>query len=149
DRVLVEERVVVEPSEALDQGQVFVPAPSEAAQAHRTGTFAAEVLCLDDERIAFPAAARVSSPLADVRRKRRPAVEGNDASVMDHLVQYHEVLRSLEDLHIGIVAATYHRRPGVEANDATVPNRGIFRTGGSRRFRCEVCLSLLAVRCQR
>src|SRR5688572_2395688 len=52
NRVLVEERVVVEAPESLDQVQVFVSAPSKAAQAHRTGTLAPEVLCLDDERVA-------------------------------------------------------------------------------------------------
>src|SRR5687768_6419200 len=84
NRVLVEERVVVEAPESLDQVEVFVSAPPESAQTHRTGALAPEVLRFDDERVAVPAASRVSLPLADVRRKRRPAVEGNDASVVHH-----------------------------------------------------------------
>ena len=50
----------------------------------------------------------------------RTTVGRDDARVVDHLVDDHDVARSLQNLQVVVVGARDHRRPGVEAHDAAV-----------------------------
>ncbi len=79
---------------------------------------ATEVDCLDDERVAFPAAARVAGPLA--QRGMRSAVGRDDAGVVHHLVDDHHVSGGLHNLQVVVVGARGHRRTGIEADEAAV-----------------------------
>ena len=59
---------------------------------------AVEVADVDDQRVAFPAAARVAVPRPVVLRMRA-VVGGNDADVVHRFVQQRHVLLVLDDLH--------------------------------------------------
>src|SRR5262245_12191648 len=54
-----------------------------------------EIRRFDNQRLALPAAAVTSRPLADVCRQVRTAVERNDTDVVEHLRENHHVARSL------------------------------------------------------
>src|SRR5215475_12897034 len=71
DRRLVFKRVGPNPRPALDQVQVLARAAIVVLRA--------EISDVDDERVAFPAPARVAEPLADVGRQMRAAVHYNAA----------------------------------------------------------------------
>ena len=75
---------------------------------------------LDDERVAFPAAARLAQPLLDLGRQRRAAVRRNDARFVDHLELEDHVARRLADREAAVVAVRHHRRRHA-ARDAAVP----------------------------
>src|SRR6185503_10114577 len=84
----------------------------------RRAALAVEVRRLYDERVAFPAAARVAEP------GLRAAVDGltrdrNDACLVDHLEPNHDVTGRLEDLDAVVVVGRQHRR-GQAARDAAV-----------------------------
>ena len=53
---------------------------------------------LDDQRVAFPVAARIAHVLADVGAHVRAAVERDHAALMDHFVAEHHVSGRLHDL---------------------------------------------------
>ena len=80
---------------------------------------------VDNERVAFPVAAQVALPLADA--DMRPAVQGNDAGVVDHFGQDPHVVRSLEHLEIVVVGTRVHRRPGIEPDEAALRQRAGLR----------------------
>ena len=67
---------------------------------------------------AVPVPARVADPLPDLAVGA--SVEGDDAGVVHHLVEDHDVAGSLCDEHVVVVRSRGHRRPRVEAEDATV-----------------------------
>ena len=115
DRELVEQRVGVDAREPLDQVAVRRRAPPAVP--------GAEVDGLDDQRVAFPAAARLPRPRVDAGP--RLPVERDDARIVHHLVEHHHVVRRLEELHVLVVAAGGHRRPLVEAEDAAVERTAI------------------------
>jgi hypothetical protein len=58
----------------------------------------AEVRRVDDERVAFPVAARVAHVEVNVRARVRPAVERDHARLVDHLHRDRDVARCLDDL---------------------------------------------------
>src|SRR5262249_40395159 len=86
DSELVEQRVGVGPREAFDQ----VSIRRGAGEVRLT----LEILCLDDERIALPMAARFSLPLWNV--SVRAPIQWHDAGVVDHLREKHDVVGILE-----------------------------------------------------
>ena len=77
----------------------------------------AQVGGLDDEGVAFPMAARIAQPLLDPAVDVRAAVHRNDARVVNHLHQDHDVAGRLKDLVVVIVEARHHRA-GQAAGDA-------------------------------
>ena len=80
--------------------------PLDDVQVRRRAAIAGvlrEVRDVDDERVAFPVAARVAEIRADRRREVRPAVERDDARVVDHLVANRDVARALHDLRRVVV----------------------------------------------
>ena len=79
-----------------------------------------EVRRLDDERVAFPSAARFTHPVLDLRRERRAAVDRDDARLVHHLEVENHVAGHLHDAHAVVVAIGHHRR-GHAARDAAVP----------------------------
>ena len=79
-----------------------------------------EIGGLDNQRVAVPVAARVPHPLAYLLWQMWAPVHGDDASVVDHLIENHHRVRSLKELHIVVVRARVHRRAGVEPHDAVL-----------------------------
>ena len=65
-----------------------------------------EIRGVHDQRIVLPAATRVPQPQADVLADTRPPVQRDDASVVVHLVEQHDVSRSLKQLHVMVVLGT-------------------------------------------
>src|SRR5439155_9215766 len=115
DCVLVEKLTRSDARESLDDMHVRVRVAKRClvVELHR----------LDDEHIALPMAARTSRPLRE--RQMRTAVQGDDACIVDHLVQERDITRSLEDLHVLVVATRVDRWPSVEPEDAALANRSI------------------------
>src|ERR1051325_8052140 len=70
---------------------------------------------------------RVTEPLPHVRRLMLP-VDPDDPDVMDHLDQYHHVVRRLNNLIIVVVQDRKHRWSGSrsEAEQATLAERPVF-----------------------
>src|SRR5262245_21809719 len=62
-----------------------------------------EVARLDDEGVAFPAAAWVTEPRFDVVRQCGPPIDGNDAGEMNHFRINDDIPRRLEDLRHVVV----------------------------------------------
>ena len=131
DRVLVEQRVVVDAREALRQ-------PQGGAGPHRAddgrveaGRLIGEVGRLDDERITLPVAAGVAHPLPDAVGQVRAAVERHDARVVHHLVQDRDVVGGLEDLQVLVVARRHDRRSGVEAQEAALGQPAVLGAVGA------------------
>jgi hypothetical protein len=81
DSELVEKRVSVGAREALDQVRVL-------ARVGQAG-FALEIRRVDNQRVSLPVAARVSLPLTNA--PMGTPMQGNDASVVDHLVENHDI----------------------------------------------------------
>ena len=79
----------------------------------------------------------------------RPPVQGDDARIVDHLVENHHVFRSLEKLHVVVVGAWIHWRSGVEPDETTRAHAAVFRavSGASPDFRHGI-RSLPRLRCQ-
>ena len=127
DRELVEQRVGVQPREALDE----VRAGARIAERG----LGEEVAGRDDQRVALPARARVADPLADARGQMRPAVERDEPCAVDHLVEDRHVAGRLEDLDVVVVGARGHRRPGVEAEEAAFRDAAVL--GAVRVARAE------------
>src|SRR5213593_1118290 len=96
DRESIPEGAGVHAREAFDDAHVLARPPE--------WILAVQIRRLDDEGIALPMTAGIAHPLAHVLRQRRPAVERNDAGVVDHLDENHHVSRALDDLVIGVVA---------------------------------------------
>src|SRR5437867_1227059 len=74
NRELVKKRVRIQALEAFREPHVLAGSSE--------GRLVCEIRRLDDQGIAFPMAARVSFPLADILWKMRTPIEGNDAGVM-------------------------------------------------------------------
>ena len=83
-----------------------------------------EIRRLDHERVAFPAAARVAVQLPDGRGQMRLAVHRHDARVVDHLLENHDGLRRLHDLHVAVVSRARARRA---VRNAALRQRPILR----------------------
>ena len=83
-----------------------------------------EVRRLDDERVAFEAAARAAHPLANAVVERGAAVERDDASVVDHLVADRHGLRVLRDAH-AVAVDDGQQRADHAARDAAVVQREV------------------------
>ena len=122
DRDLVGNRVRVGAREAFDQAQRA--AVRDAPDACRRGvgrdpSLVVEVRRLDDQRVAVPAAPRISRPRADARVEVRSSVDGNDPRLMDHLVDNRHVSRRLHNL-VGVVVAG-RKHSARTARDAAIP----------------------------
>ena len=65
------------------------------------------VLRFDDERVAFPAAARISHVGLEVRSHVRGSIQRNDPRFVDHLLKDGNIAGSLNDL--GPVAVDYRK----------------------------------------
>src|SRR5687768_3405693 len=100
DRELVFDLIVRDARETL--GDLHGVRRSAAAAAAADGITPVEIRRLDDERLAFPAAARHPDPLLQAGRRRRTVVERDDPRVVDHLGQDHDVPLTLDDV-IGAV----------------------------------------------
>ena len=117
DRELVVDHVVGHAREALGHLHVLARAAERV--------LAVEVRRLDHQRVAFPAAARESDPLPHALRRLRPAVERDDAHVVNHLGQDHHVARRLHDLIVRVVAGVHHRGTGAAHDDAARSDRHV------------------------
>jgi hypothetical protein len=95
DSELVEERVSVGAREAFDQVRV-------RAGVWQAG-FAFEIRRVDNQRVSLPVATRVSHPLTNV--PMGTPIQRDDACVVDHFVENHDVFGSLEQLKIIVVGA--------------------------------------------
>ena len=96
------DRVGVDAREALDQVQLLGGAPELG--------LLGEVDRVDDQRRAFPVAARVAHPPR--HRPVRAAVGRHDPRVVDHLADDCGVGARLHELHVVVVHARQHRRAG-------------------------------------
>src|SRR6266704_369761 len=102
DREFVEDGVLIDACEAFDHMQVFTGS-SEVS-------LIGEIRCVDDQRIALPAAARVAHQLADVWPQVRTPVQGYDANVVDLLLENRHVSGTLLKLNIAVVGLGEHGR---------------------------------------
>src|SRR5262249_53261203 len=80
---LITNGVISDAGEALDQAHLF--AGSLECRPIR------KVRRLDDQRLALPSAAGASRQLTDVSRQWRPLIQRDDANVMEHLDENHDV----------------------------------------------------------
>ena len=107
--------------------QPKVPVGAEHAPLRR------EVRGLDHQGLAFPPAAGVAVPLPDPAGQRRPAVERDDAGVVDRLHDERDVSGRLEDLVVGVdPCARRAAQPGQAARQAAHPGGEVLRTGRPR-----------------
>src|SRR5439155_7949506 len=129
DREFVEDGVLVDACEVFDHVQVFTGS-SEVS-------FIGKISCVDDQRIALPAATRVAHPLADVWPQVGTPVQGYDASVVDFLLENRHVSRTLLKLNITVVGLGKHRRSLARHQDTTLTQRPAFRSiEGATPFPC-------------
>ena len=105
------------PREALDQLQ-RVAHHEHVAVGLRAG-LAVEVRRLDDQRVAFPVPRAIAHVGANARRQVRPAVERDDARLVDHLVADGDVARELENL-VAVVVDDRKRRSEDAARNAAI-----------------------------
>jgi hypothetical protein len=68
------------------------------------------------------------------------AIERNDAGVVNHLVEDHEVIARLEQLDVLVVAARDDRGPGVEPEDAPLVHGKILGVCGGSASRVAIGL---------
>src|SRR5262249_57840779 len=94
--------------------------PAEAA-------LAVYILRLDDECVALPGATRRAQPQRDVRRRMRPAVDPDDAGVVNHLGQDDHAIAELQNLDEVVVRSDLNRRPRIERQTALL-QRAVLRT---------------------
>src|SRR5262245_40174768 len=112
DREAVLDHIVGHAREPLDDAQVLARP--------RERILAVEVCGFYDERLALPAAARDPNPLTDRCRRLWAPVEGNNASVVDHRGENHDVPGSLHDLIIAVVPGVHHRRSRATHDEAAI-----------------------------
>ena len=103
--------------EPLDDLHVGAVAQAVAVQAD--ARLIGEVRRLDDQRVAFPVAARVAHVLADLRADVRPSIERNDAGVVHHLVADRHFVRRLHD-PVAVAVDDREDRSDDAARDAAV-----------------------------
>ena len=70
---------------------------------------------VDDERIAFPIAARIPFPLLNRSGRVRPAIQFNGAGIVNHLRHDHHGRGCLHDLIVALVSLSQLRRAVCEA----------------------------------
>ncbi len=85
-----------------------------------------EVRRLDDEGVAFPAAARVAHVLANAGTDVRAAVERDDAGVVNHLVADDHFVWRLHDPET--VAVEHREDPAHSARDAAIVEAEVLET---------------------
>ena len=81
---------------------------------------------LDDERVAFPVAARVAHVGLHPRRQVRPAVERDHARLVHHLVADGDEAGALRDV-VPVAVDSRHHRPRNAARDAADVEREVLR----------------------
>src|SRR6266849_5935367 len=116
-RELVLDRVVAGTGEALDQMKMLAGA-SEVCLVRKVDG-------IDDQRIARPVAARVAHPPPD--GSMRTPVHRDDARVMNHLVENHDVVGELDELDVVVVDARQHRRTRDRPQETPLVQAEIFR----------------------
>src|SRR5439155_15626917 len=79
-----------------------------------------EVRGVDNKRVTVPATASVAPPLPDGLVEVGPAVDGDDAPVVNHFVEDRDVTRRLKDL-VRIVVAERHHDGWQTLRDAAIP----------------------------
>src|SRR5215813_2480406 len=94
DRHLIRDVVAIERGEALNQMQLLAVKVSGTVEP----CFVVEVDVVDDERVAFPAAARVAHPPVDVAWRMLRPVGVDGACGMHVLEQHRDHVRCLKDL---------------------------------------------------
>ena len=92
-----------------------------------------EVGGVDDERVAFPASARMPGQILRSPTGMRAPIEGDDADVVHHLVADDDGVARLQDLEVGVVGRRDHRRPDVAPADAALGQRSRLRAVGDAR----------------
>src|SRR5579883_1963926 len=128
NRHLVKNRIPIHAPKPLDYVQRWAlrnPLDAASGGAGRDPAFAIVIGRVHDQRVAFPMTARISFPLPDGGGDVRPAVQRNDAGVVDHLGENDDVSRHLHNL-ISIVVAGRKHGPRHAARDAAVPRTHIF-----------------------
>src|SRR5205814_9426548 len=89
-----------------------------------------EVGRLDDQRLAFPMAARVAHVGADALANVRARIDGNDAGLVNHLVANRDEAGALVDL-IGAAVDRRHHRARQTTRDALIVDGPLLvRSGG-------------------
>src|SRR5712671_5414604 len=120
NREFVEDGVLADACEAFDHMQVFTGS-SEVS-------LIGEIRCVDNQRIALPAATRVAHQLADVWPQVRTPVQRYDASVVDLLLEDRYVSGTLLKLNITVVGLGKHWRSLARHQDTTLAQRPAFRS---------------------
>ena len=115
DRELITDRLLVDAREALGQPHVL----ARALKCELVG----EIRRFDNQRLALPVTAVAPRPLPDVSGQMRPAIERNDADVVEHLGKNHHVARHLHDLVRVVVGPAKHRRTVAVHQDAAGAER--------------------------
>src|ERR1051326_9177010 len=78
---------------------------------------------INDERVSFPMAARISHPRPDVLGKMRACVNGNNADVMDHFDLNYRASAILNDLVSAVVRSGKQWRSGLLSLETTLIKR--------------------------
>ena len=74
-----------------------------------------KVAGLDHQGVAFPPASRITVPLADRRRQMGTGVDRDDAGIVCHLAEDHDMVGRLEDVLVAVVARAQLRNAEVGA----------------------------------
>src|SRR5215471_16272039 len=81
---------------------------------------AVKILCLDDQRIAFPMSPRFTQVFLDRRIDKRAAIGWNDPGFVSHLQEDDDVTWRLHETNADVVVARQHRYRHA-AGDASIP----------------------------
>src|SRR2546426_12111788 len=84
-----------------------------------------EIGGFDDQSVAFPMASGIAHQQTDILRYMRPSIQRNDARIVDHLDEDHDVTGRLHDLIVVVVGAGKHRRAGRRPKKAAGVERQI------------------------
>ena len=122
-RELVVDRRLVDAAKALDQHHLL-----RRAAERRGARRIREVRRLDDQRVALPPAARVSQPLPHRPRNVRTAVHGDEARLVNLLLEDRHVPGRLHDLVVVVVAGRQARQRA--ADDAAAVDVEVLGAGG-------------------
>src|SRR3989442_10716322 len=118
DRKPVVDSVSVDARKPFRQSQV-------SGREHTSIESVPEVGCLNNQRLAFPMAPRISEPLSNTRLKMGPAVKRNNLTVGLFMKNDHMISR-LEDLEVErkskeeVYGLRNHWRPALQEHDAAV-----------------------------
>src|SRR5262249_19538948 len=108
--------VRIDAGEALHYVKRLALPNSFDARGHTGGdpTLVVVVGSVDDQRASFPPPSRVSVPQLHVRWQMRPAIDRDDAGIVDHLRKEDDITGDLHDLIRVVICGRKHA-----AGDAT------------------------------